>query len=149
MGNDSFKEKRRALLPPNPHLNVGYSGYFHKISSFPEGMERHRCTIIGHSPDYKTYILRDDTDRDRVYMEIPHIYVSGLSKPYEWDDYFKVGTIVKTTAFGNVPESSEILEIRHEEPELLVDLKSLKTGFVVYGVSPRSFYFDVDFYRDW
>lgn len=154
MGNDHAKERRRALLPPNPKLQKGYSAYYHRISSFPQGMEKTKCIVVNHTPDYKFYDLRDDKDKERFFLNIPYLYVSGCRDPYTWYDYFKIGTVVATTlgnvANGNKPRDAEIVDIRPDPvTEVIVDLKDLKTGFTTYGVSPSKFYFNIEYYKDW
>ena len=155
MGNAKFKDARRAQMPPNPMFNKNYTCYYHKITSFPEGMEVRKCTVVNHSPDKRMYSLRDDTDPDKCYTAIPYIYLSSYRDgPLSWDDYFKVGTIVRTTVksltHDGVPRQAEITEIRRAKDGLTtMDLKDLKTGFTVYGVSCASVMFDIGFYKDW
>ena len=155
MGNTQFVESRRAIMPPNPMLNKNYTCYYHRITSFPEGMESRKCTVTDHTIDKKMYSLRDDEDPDKYYVMIPYIYISSYSKgPRSWEDYFKVGTIVKTTSkalsHDGQPRQAEIIAVnRAKDGRTTVDLKDLKTGFTVYGVSCANIIFDIDFYKDW
>lgn len=154
MGNAKFKDSRRALMPPNPMLCKNYTCYYHKITSFPEGMERKKCTVIDHTPDKKLYTLRDDNDRDKYYSMIPYIYVSSYRTPYSWEDYFKPGTIIKTTSptlsHDGKPRRAEIIAVhRASDGMTTMDIKDLKTGFTVFGVYCSNILFDIEFYKDW
>jgi hypothetical protein len=155
MGNTHLVESKRALMPPNPMLHKNYTCYYHRITSFPEGMEVKKCTVMDHTPNKKMYSLRDDTDPTKHYTMIPHIYLSSYrSGPLSWNDYFKVGTIVKTTCGGlsydGGPRRAEITAVnRARDGRTTVDLKDLKTGFTVYGVSCAYITFDIGFYKDW
>lgn len=149
MGNDNTKERRRALLPPNPRLEKGYSCYYYKLSSFPMSLEKYKCTVLDRTPDYKLYTLRDDTIPEKIYSQIPYIYVSSAREPNGWDDYFKIGTIIKTNEGGRLCDA-EIIDIHYDSlTGKNIDIKELKTGFTRYGVRPTNFYFNVEYYRDW
>jgi hypothetical protein len=154
MGNAQYKENKRSQIPPNPMLEKNYSCYYHTITSFPEGMTFKKCTVKDHTPDKKFYTLKDDKEKDKYYVMIPYIYVSSFSRPYTWDDYFKAGTVVKTTvpslSHDGQPRRAEIVQVHREKDGLTtMDLKDVKTGFTVYGVSCANILFDIEFYRDW
>lgn len=147
MGNSPEKERRMAIMPKIPDMRKGYSCYYYKLRSYPSEFKMEKCTITDISSDKKLYTLKLDSDPNMVYTHIPYLYISSTRLPRTWDDYFKVGTIVRT-----VPNKTraEILEIRHDKDyQALVDLKELKTGFTKYGYTPSQFYFDANYYKDW
>jgi hypothetical protein len=110
-------------------------------------MSKDKCVVLDHSKDHKLYTLQDDLTQ-QVYTNIPHIYVSSSRLPYEWGDYFKVGTIVKFTGVNG--KLAEIVDIRHDDEfEAVVDLKELSTGFLKFSARPSAFYLDISYYRDW
>lgn len=152
MGNSHFKESKRALIPGNPNLNKNYTCYYHKVSSFPDGMERHKCTVLDHSDDKSFYMLRNDADPRIIYNKVPYFFISSYKSPYSWDDYFKVGTIVLTNIKQLTNDTTkfkraEIVNINNDKNDTpTMDLKDIETGFVVYCVPCAIIRFDVDFY---
>jgi hypothetical protein len=152
MGNSALREHKRALLPQNPRAEKGYSCYFHHISSFPNSIEHTSCTVLDHTSDFKYYTLRDNKDKYRIFKDIPYIYVSGGRRPHTWDDYFKIGTVVKRAHINNqnMPKSAEIVDVRcDQDVQRLVDLRDMKTGFTYYNVAPDQYFLDVAFCQDW
>jgi hypothetical protein len=150
MGNNHEKQYRRAIMPQNLMIPKGYTCYFYRISSFPSSMEKIKCTVMGFSSNHKLYHLRDDHGHNE-YRFIPYFYIGPGLQPYIWDDYFKVGTIVryKATTKGHANQA-EIIDV-HEDSEFdkVVDIKDMRNGFVIYNVQPSMYYLDVPYYKDW
>ena len=150
MGNSYEKQSRCAIMPQNPMLSKGYTCYFYRLSTFAPSMEKIKCTVVDFSNNHKLYHLRADVGH-KEYNHIPYFYVSPGSQPYTWEDYFKIGTVVRHRGTGDGrPLQAVIIDIRQDvEYDAVVDIKNIKTGFVTYGVRPSMYYLDVPYYKDW
>ena len=156
MGNSQNNIRRATTSPTKEELNKGYNCLYYTISSFPNSFKCEKCVVDGHNHNKTLYNLYLEEDSDTKLNNIPYFYVSGRRIERTWRDYFKVGTMVQTnvTAVDRVnnpnKRMAEIMDIRDDTDfQVLVDLRDVKTGYTVFGVTPDKYLLDLKFYKDW
>lgn len=140
--------KRIKHLPANDMLDKNCDCYFYNLSSHPDGFKYTKGLVIDHSYDKKTYTIASS---NVIHKNVPHIYVSSTRKVRSWEDYFKPGTRVRSYVVNQnhdiSPRESVISQVHRSDYR--VDLLDVKTNHKCFSLTPRDFFLDVEYYRDW
>lgn len=137
------------------NLQKNYNCHYYIISSDPNLFEKRKCLVIDHDERKMHYTLKD-LEVDLLYEDVPSVFVSSSRVDYTWENYFKIGTVVKTNAtmLGNDKNDNKLVgraritDVMFDaEIGVSVDLIDLKTNFRAYRVPPSKFALDKDYYR--
>lgn len=157
MGNTANSRDDTVQLPHwERSLVKGYNCHYYVVTTDPTLFQKRKCVVIDHDDTKMHYTLRD-IELDLVYEDVPSCFVSSSRVDYRWDDYFKLGIVVKTNATsidrvtsrgGEFKNRARISNIKTDvENGVTVDLVDLKTGFRAYCIRPSEFALDRAYYN--
>lgn len=157
MGNSNSYENDTITIPSwERSLMKGYDCHYYIISSDPDLFQVRKCVVLDHDNEKLHYTLKD-IELDLIYEDIPSVFVSSCRVSNKWEDYFKIGTVVKTntTSVDRLKQDTKrftnrarIADIRNDlEDGVTLDLVDLKTGFRAYRVTPSQFALDKSYYK--
>jgi hypothetical protein len=157
MGNTSANGNHDTIVIPKweKGLMKGYNCHYYIISSDPELFQKRKCLVVDHDERKLHYTLKD-IELDLLYEDVPGVFVSSSRVDYSWDDYFKIGTVVKTNATSvertnkdmKFKHRARIADVKHDmENGVTLDLVDARTNFRAYHVTPSDFTLDKQYYR--
>lgn len=156
MGNKQSCDNDTVQLPHwERNLHKGYNCNYYVVTSDPELFQKRKCVVLDHD-DKKFHYTLKDIELDLIYEDIPSCFISSSRLDYSWEDYFKMGTVVKTNATsvdkdkkgGDFKHQARISDIKRDmENGVTLDLVDLKTGFRAYCIRPSEFVLDKSYYR--
>lgn len=154
MGNRPSAANDTIIIPKwERSLQKNYNCHYYLISSDPSLFQKRKCLVLDHDEGKFHYTLRD-LELDLVYEDVPSVFVSSSLINYSWEDYFKVGTVVKTNATSldkgdkKLSARARISDMRYDpEDGVTVDLVDMRTGFRAFRIAPHGFALDKAYYK--
>lgn len=149
MGNtNKINKTDKRLLIKNYKLKSGYICNYWTITSAPEGIKREPCIILDHTKDFSKYTIKHEKN-GFIQKDVPFFYLSPRRIIYSWEDYFKVGSKVKSTVVSKSPTPAicEIVFIKDDVyGNKIVCVEDCLSGNY-FELDYKSFMYDTDQYN--